>query len=116
MIFWETVKLEIKKQNTTQEWLSKEANISYDTIRSWISKGILPRVDKAFAIANALDTSLDYLTTGVYPTDNIQSLNSNQGSEKLKQIIDLLPEEKINDLIRLAEGWIPELKRKENLA
>jgi transcriptional regulator with XRE-family HTH domain len=63
-LFWENVKNEIKRQNTTQEWVSKKANISFNTFQGWISKGIFPRVNEAVHIAIVLNTSVEYLVSG----------------------------------------------------
>jgi transcriptional regulator with XRE-family HTH domain len=64
VLFWENVKTEIKRQNTTQEWVAKKAGISFNTFQGWISKGIYPRANEAVHIAAALNTSVEYLVTG----------------------------------------------------
>jgi len=63
-IFWETVKKEIKLQNTTQEWVAMNSGISFNTFQGWISKGIFPRVNEAIRIAVSLNTSVEYLANG----------------------------------------------------
>ena len=63
-IFWDNVKKEIKSQNTTQEWVAKNAGISFNTFQGWISKGIYPRVNEAISIAVSLNTSVEYLASG----------------------------------------------------
>ena len=60
-IFWENVKKEIKLQNTTQEWVAKNSEISFNTFQGWISKGVFPRVNEAVRIAISLNTSVEYL-------------------------------------------------------
>jgi transcriptional regulator with XRE-family HTH domain len=63
-VFWETVKQEIKLQNTTQEWVAQNSGISFNTFQGWISKGIYPRVNDAIRIAVSLKTSVEYLANG----------------------------------------------------
>jgi transcriptional regulator with XRE-family HTH domain len=63
-LFWETVKKEIKAQNTTQEWVAMNSGISFNTFQGWISKGIFPRVNEAIRIAGSLNTSVEYLING----------------------------------------------------
>jgi len=63
-IFWENVKREIKRQNTTHEWVAKNSGISFNTFQGWISKGIYPRVNEAIRIATSLNTSVEYLANG----------------------------------------------------
>jgi transcriptional regulator with XRE-family HTH domain len=63
-LFWKNVKSEIKRQNTTQEWVAKKAEISFNTFQGWISKSIYPRVNEAIHIAIVLNTSVEYLVSG----------------------------------------------------
>lgn len=63
-IFWANIKKVIKQQNTTHEWVAKKAGISFHTFNGWRSKGIYPRADAAVRIAEALNTSVEYLVTG----------------------------------------------------
>jgi transcriptional regulator with XRE-family HTH domain len=63
-LFWENVKKEIKHQNTTQEWVAKKANISFNTFKGWIAKGLFPRVNEAARIAATLNVSIEFLTAG----------------------------------------------------
>jgi transcriptional regulator with XRE-family HTH domain len=72
-VFWENIKKEIRRQNTTQEWVAKKAGISFNTFQGWISKGIYPRVNDAVRIAAALNTSVEYLVLGAIQ-DNKNSL------------------------------------------
>jgi transcriptional regulator with XRE-family HTH domain len=63
-LFWENVKREIKLQNTTQEWVAKKAGISFNTFQGWIAKGIFPRINEAVRIAEILNASVEFLTSG----------------------------------------------------
>jgi len=63
MNFWIHVKEEIKRQNTTQEWIAEQCGISYATFRGWINYQRIPRADQAVAIAKALNTTVEYLVT-----------------------------------------------------
>lgn len=67
MEFWNRVKDEIARQNTTQEWVAKKTNSNYRTFRGWVSREIMPNADQAVAIADALGTSVEYLVTGKRP-------------------------------------------------
>jgi transcriptional regulator with XRE-family HTH domain len=66
--FWILVKKEIKKQNTTQEWLARKAEIPLGTLKQQIHHKRTPDVLQAFAIAEALEVPIEYLATGHYPT------------------------------------------------
>ena len=64
MMFWINVNSLIKERQTTQEIICNQTGISLNTLRGWVSKGVLPRVDEAVKIAKALNTSVEYLVTG----------------------------------------------------
>ncbi|GAB6390985.1 MAG: helix-turn-helix transcriptional regulator [Treponematales bacterium] len=62
--FWDNVKEEIKRQNTTQDWVAKKAGISFNTFQGWISKGIYPRLNEGVRIAGTLNTTIEFLVSG----------------------------------------------------
>jgi transcriptional regulator with XRE-family HTH domain len=97
-IFWENVKKEIKLQNTTQEWVAKKADISFNTFQGWISKKIYPRVNEAVRIAAALNTSVEYLVRGTVK-DNTKAIDN---------ICDQL--QKIHDCLNLIHDAVKELQ------
>ena len=63
--FWEMVKKEVEKQNTSFEWLYRKTKIPKGTFSSWKNRNIIPRADEAYLIANALMVSVEYLLNGV---------------------------------------------------
>jgi transcriptional regulator with XRE-family HTH domain len=62
--FWGRVKREVDRQNTSFEWLYGKTGIAKGTFASWKSRGIMPRADEAYRIAEALGVTLEYLLTG----------------------------------------------------
>jgi transcriptional regulator with XRE-family HTH domain len=58
------VKREVERQKTSFEWLYRKTGISKGTFSSWKSRGLMPRADAAFRIAEALEVSVEYLLTG----------------------------------------------------
>ena len=62
--FWKNVTRILRDRKISQESLCDEIGISIWTLRSSISKKILPRVDVAKRIADYLDTTVDFLLTG----------------------------------------------------
>lgn len=64
MGFWDRVKAEVKRQDTTLEWVALKTGISKRTLYGWIAKRVLARVDEAHAIASALGVTVEYLVTG----------------------------------------------------
>ena len=63
--FWEMVKKEVDRQQTSFEWLYRKTQISKGTFSSWKNRNTIPRADEALLIANALKVSVEYLLTGV---------------------------------------------------
>jgi transcriptional regulator with XRE-family HTH domain len=66
-MFWDTVKEQIKFYDMTQEVFARKAGINYGTFHNWMAKGVLPRANDAVRIAQALNTSVEYLVTGRNP-------------------------------------------------
>ena len=63
-IFWNNVKKRIKELNTTQEWVCNQSKIVLGTMRQQITHNRFPPVDEALLIAQALNTTVEYLVTG----------------------------------------------------
>lgn len=62
--FLERVDKLLTQKGVKRPWLSKQTNISLNTINGWFQNNRPPRVDYAHEVAKALDISLDYLMTG----------------------------------------------------
>lgn len=62
--FWRTVNKLIKSQNTTQEAIAKTCAINFGTFKNRSSKKIVPDAIEAYKIAQALNTTVEYLVTG----------------------------------------------------
>ena len=63
-VFWKNATQLMKNKKISQETLCEKIGISVWTLRGAISKHTLPRVDVAQAIAEALDTSIEFLLKG----------------------------------------------------
>ena len=62
--FWRNVNKLIKSQNTTQEAIAKTCAINFGTFKNRSSKKIVPDAIEAYKIAQALNTTVEYLVTG----------------------------------------------------
>lgn len=67
-VFLEHLKEELLFQGLTQKELAEKTNISVNTIRGWFSKDLIPDVFTAVKIAEALNTSVEFLVSGNPPT------------------------------------------------
>jgi transcriptional regulator with XRE-family HTH domain len=65
MDFWMRLKNEIKAQNTTQEWVASKIGVPLSTFRKWMTRKTYPDMREGVAIAKLLETSAEYLATGV---------------------------------------------------
>ena len=72
--FWEMVTLEVGRQKTSFEWLYQKAKVAKGTFSSWKTRNILPRVDTAFRIAEALGVTVEYLLTGMEQKKHISNM------------------------------------------
>ena len=62
--FWLRVKDKLDFQDSTQRDLAQDINESYNTLQSWINRNRLPNAEQAVKIADALNTSVEFLVTG----------------------------------------------------
>jgi len=65
MDFWSRLKNEIKAQNTTQEWIAGKIGVPLSTFRKWMTRKTYPDIREGVGIAKLLETSAEYLVTGV---------------------------------------------------
>ncbi len=65
--FWYRVNKLIEAQNTKQIWLAEKVGVLQQTLSQWILKDRLPDAQTAFRIAQALETTAEYLVTGNAP-------------------------------------------------
>jgi len=61
------LKNEIKAKNTTQEWIAGQIGVPFGTFRKWMTRKTYPNVKEGIEIAKLLETSVEYLVTGVEP-------------------------------------------------
>jgi transcriptional regulator with XRE-family HTH domain len=67
MDFWIRLKNEIKSKNTTQEWIADKISVPYGTFRKWMTRKTYPNIKEGIEIAKLLETSVEYLVTGIEP-------------------------------------------------
>ena len=82
MDFWENVSNILKQSHLTQAYICERTNININTLHGWTSKKVLPRVDDAYKIAKALNTSVEYLMTGIQSDKNISIKNQINSIQK----------------------------------
>jgi transcriptional regulator with XRE-family HTH domain len=91
--FWKRVKEFIKKKGMTQNTMAIACGIPPATFRGWTSKRVVPTVDCAFAIAQYLGVSVEYLVKG-------------RGLDKVSRTA-----EEVIGLLNRAESKIKEIRR-----
>ncbi|GHV58139.1 hypothetical protein AGMMS49579_25090 [Spirochaetia bacterium] len=67
MDFWTRLKEQIKRKNTTQEWIAAKIEVPFGTFRKWLTRKTYPDLKQGLEIAGLLDTSVEYLVTGSGP-------------------------------------------------
>ena len=75
--FWNRTNNLIKTKKTTQRAVSKACGFIERRIETLVSTGRLPDAHEVFLIAQALNTSVEYLVTGTEP-DNTRLLDELQ--------------------------------------
>jgi len=61
------LKNEIKAKNTTQEWIAGKISVPLSTFRKWMTRKTYPNIKQGIEIAKLLETSAEYLVTGIEP-------------------------------------------------
>jgi len=61
------LKSDIKQKNTTQEWIAGKIGVPFGTFRKWMTRKTYPNLKEGVEIAKLLETSAEYLATGVHP-------------------------------------------------
>ena len=67
MNFYENVKKLVKNNNLTLRSFIESLGINYDTYNGQKRLNNLPRADEALKIAKALNTTVEFLVTGIEP-------------------------------------------------
>jgi transcriptional regulator with XRE-family HTH domain len=67
MDFWIRLKNEIRAKNTTQEWIANKISVPFGTFRKWMTRKTYPNIKEGVEIAKLLETSAEYLVTGIEP-------------------------------------------------
>lgn len=88
--FWLRVKDKLDYQDITQRDLAEKINESYNTFQSWINRDRLPNAEQAVKIADALNTSVEFLVTG---KSNNRKTNHSKTLKLLKEAIESLQKE-----------------------
>jgi transcriptional regulator with XRE-family HTH domain len=61
------LKNEIRAKNTTQEWIAGQIGVPFGTFRKWMTRRTYPNIKEGIEIAKLLETSVEYLVTGIEP-------------------------------------------------
>ena len=85
MSFWENVEILIKEQNTTYRWLASKMGVAETTVSSMRKANTEPRASEAVKIAEALNTTVEYLVTN---NENIFLYNYNKLKSEMLTIIE----------------------------
>ena len=96
--FWLRVKDKLDFQDSTQRDLAQNINESYNTLQSWINRDRLPNAEQAVKIAEALNTSVEFLVTG---KSNNRKNDHSKTVKLLEQAIENLQKENIFKISRI---------------
>ena len=97
--FWNRLKSEIKTQNTTQEWIAGKIGVPLSTFRKWMTRKTYPDMREGIEIAKLLETSAEYLVTGVTPE------NLNKTEQKLIRLYRKLSAADQKNVMLAVKAW-----------
>ncbi len=104
-----------KAKNWSQSQLADKVGVSYAQIGRYETKGAQPPAEVLKNIANALDSTVDYLVNGGTEDKANASLNDAEVIRYFKEV-DTLPAEDKTALIRVIAGFIRDVKTKQAYA
>jgi transcriptional regulator with XRE-family HTH domain len=105
--FWERIKDLIRQNNTHQEWVAGKCGVSKKTFQNWSHRKIVPNIDQGVFIAQALETTAEYLVTGSPPEGISPDILT------IARKIALLPTGDREELLAIAELKLAKLRRAE---
>lgn len=85
-------------------WLSEKTGIPISTINTWFKTNRVPRVDHAYAIARALNTTVEYLLTGEDPP--IEDISSPPEFRDLHRILRGLNRDQVLELRGVVQSYL----------
>ena len=84
-MFWDNVKELLDIKNLTQKELSAVTGINLGTLKNQICRNVIPDAESAVKIAQALNTTVEYLVTG--QDDNKAAKELTELKSKLADLI-----------------------------
>ena len=104
-----------KQKEWSQTDLANEVGVSYAQIGRYETKGAQPPAEVLKKIAEALDTTVDFLVNGSTEDKANTYLKDPEVIRYFKEV-DNLPEEDKNALLRVISGFIRDIKTKQAYA
>ena len=93
------LKNEIKAKNTTQEWIAGKIGVPFGTFRKWMTRKTYPDIREGIEIAKLLETSAEYLVTGITPE------NLNGTEQKLIRVYRKLSSADQENALLAVKAW-----------
>lgn len=104
-----------KAKNWSQSDLAGKVGVSYAQIGRYETKGSQPPAEVLKKIADALDTTVDYLVNGSNEDKAKASLQDAEVIRYFKEV-DALPQDDKSALLRVIAGFIRDVKTKQAYA
>lgn len=104
-----------KEKGYSQTELANTAGISYAQLSRYENKGAQPPAEVLKRLANALDTTVDYMISGDTEEKAKEALNDTELLRQFKEMDQLPPQEK-STLIKVISAYIRDFKAKQAYA
>jgi transcriptional regulator with XRE-family HTH domain len=101
-----------KEKNMSQTDLAKKVNLSYAQIGRYETKNVQPSAEILKKMADALDTSVDFLINGTTDEKAQASLKDAELIRYFKDM-DVLPDTEKNTLVKLIGAYIRDFKARQ---
>ncbi|MCC6373083.1 MAG: helix-turn-helix transcriptional regulator [Bacteroidia bacterium] len=104
-----------KAKNMSQSDLAKRVNLSYAQIGRYETKGVQPPAEILKKMADALDTTVDFIINGATDEKAKASLKDAELIRYFKDM-ELLPDSEKNTLVKLIGAYIRDFKARQAYA
>ena len=99
--------MEIRAKNTTQEWIANKIGVPFGTFRKWLNRKTYPNLKEGQEIAKLLNTSVEYLLTGVKAEAeaDVEAENLNDAERRLMKAYRKLSFADKENVILAVNAW-----------
>ncbi|MCF0242559.1 MAG: helix-turn-helix transcriptional regulator, partial [Treponema sp.] len=96
---------ELNYQGLSYKTFAERVGISINTLNMYIYRNSIPSADIAVKMAQELNTTVEYLVTGIHKAGDSDSKSQSIQISELRNIIDNIPKSVLPDFVNIARSF-----------